>query len=63
MANHRVCALTVFLARPSLSYLEYSSSNSSPQQSASPGHSLGQKSDQSPFCSTLFMKRSGVHSP
>lgn len=62
-ANHSCCARTVRRARPSRSYLVYSSSNPSPQQSASPGASLGQKSDQSSLASTRFMNRSFTHRP
>ena len=59
-ANQSCCALMVLRARPSASYCSYFASNSAPQQSASPGASLGQKSDQSPLASTRFMNRSGV---
>ena len=62
MANQSVCALIVLRAFPSASYLAYRSSNSFPHVSHSPGHSFGQKSDQSPPSSIRFMKRSGIHS-
>ncbi len=46
---------------PSASYLVYNASNSGPQLSARPGHSFGHMSVQSPFSSTRFMNKSGVH--
>ena len=61
-ANQSSCALIVLRAFPSASYLAYRSSNSFPHVSHSPGHSFGQKSDQSPPSSIRFMKRSGIHS-
>ena len=45
----------------SLSYFLYKFSNSSPQQSANPGASLGQNNDHSPLFWTLCMNRSGTH--
>lgn len=44
----------------SLSYFEYSFSNSLPQQSANPGASLGQNKDHCPLLWTLFMNKSGI---
>ena len=41
--NHSSRAFTCFFARPSRSYLSYSSRKSSPYTSARPGHSSGQK--------------------
>lgn len=43
MANQSCWALITRLVRPSLSYFTYNVSKASPQQSASPGASLGQK--------------------
>ena len=45
---------------PIYTNLSYNFSNSSPQTSASPGHSFGHISVQSLFSSTRFMKRSGI---
>ena len=45
--NQSCWAGTLERALPSASYCSYSRSNSSPQDSASPGHSLGQKNDHS----------------
>jgi len=44
----------------SLSYFVYNFSNSSPQQSANPGASLGQNNDHCPLVWTLSIKRSGI---
>ena len=63
MANQSCCALIVFLPLPSDSYLAYNASNSSPQQSARPGDSLGQNKVHSPLASTRFMNKSLVQRP
>jgi hypothetical protein len=52
MENQSFCADTTRRARPSLSYDVYNFSNSSPQESDSPGASWGQNSDQEPLLST-----------
>ena len=49
-------------ALPAASYWRKSASNSAPQLSASPGHSLGQKSGHCASACTRCMKRSGIQS-
>ncbi|RMZ97083.1 hypothetical protein BpHYR1_023803 [Brachionus plicatilis] len=61
MADQSFWALTVSRPLFSRSYLSYKASNSSPQTSASPGHSFGHISVQFSSFSTLFMNKSGIH--
>nr|BAN64705.1 hypothetical protein [Babesia bovis] len=59
MANHRVCAGIVLRPRPSISYLVYRASNSSPQTSYKPRHSSGHISVQSPLGLNTLHKQVG----